>query len=268
MKTLIYVHSNSGHTHLICEYLANRLPVTDWTLWNIRDNAAPDPTGFDRIGFASWTYYMGIPPLMLDFIQSLPLQQKQPAFVLTTFGMMPGQGLKRLARAASARGFEVHLGCSIHCPENYPPFVLKGKGWDAIEAPTPKEMEVFSSFVSTLENWLPKAQCPSEKIKIGILNTLMRPASPQKARQDMGTLEVNTAVCNGCGICVTACHYGAIVLQTAPIFMAEACCACWNCFNSCPQQAIYTQKVGAIGQYAKMHQNFKEKLKPVKPLVV
>jgi NAD-dependent dihydropyrimidine dehydrogenase PreA subunit len=249
MNGIIFYHSNSGQTRLVCEFLARQLPDLNWTLAEISASPRPDLASFDRVGIATWTYYMGLPPLLLDFIHNLPQQNGKPAFALTTFGMMPGQSLKRLAQELSQRGFTLGPSASLHCPENYPPFVLKGKGWDGADAPTAQEQLEFNRFIGQLKTWLPQGQ-PTGKPKIGLLNTLMRPTTPQKARKEMGPLRVDAQSCTACGTCAQVCQYGAVRMQNQPVFDPAACQACWNCFNHCPQQALSTAKVGPAGQFS------------------
>ena len=94
MKAILFFHSNSGHTRRVCDYLCRQLPGIDWTLADMRQPAPAELSGYDLVGFATWTYYMGLPPLVVDFILSLPEQQQTPAFHFTTYGLMAGQSLK------------------------------------------------------------------------------------------------------------------------------------------------------------------------------
>jgi ferredoxin len=227
----------------------------------MRQAAPTDLSEYALTGFATWTYYMGVPPLVLDFIQSLPVQNKMPAFVVTTFGMMAGRGLKSLEKAIEARGFMPVDGFSLHTPENYPPFVLKGQGWDSPNAPEPVALQQFQQFIDRLQIQI-HAQKPSKRpIRIGFWNSLMKASSLRKVQKDMGPLNVDMTLCNRCGVCQSACAYGAIQMQNSmPSFDPMACKACWNCFNHCPQKAISTARVSATGQFAGLSSGFIQKL--------
>jgi NAD-dependent dihydropyrimidine dehydrogenase PreA subunit/flavodoxin len=261
MKAILFFHSNSGQTRRVCDYLCRQLPGIEWTLADMRQPVPADLGGYALAGFATWTYYMGIPPLVLDFIQSLPVQGHTPAFVLTTFGMMAGQGLKCLEQAVRTRGFIPVDGFSLHTPENYPPFVLKGQSWDSPNAPEPAAIQDFGTFINRLKNRVGNPGMQTTPIRIGFWNSLMRPSPLKKVQKDMGPLKVDRTLCDGCGICQPACAYGAVKMDgISPVFNPSACQACWNCFNQCPKKAISTVKVGAGGQFAGLSTEFMQKL--------
>jgi ferredoxin/flavodoxin len=261
VKAILFFHSNSGHTRRVCDYLCRLLPGAEWTLADMQQPVPSDLRGYAVAGFVTWTYYMGVPPLVLDYIQSLPEQDQTPAFVLTTYGMMAGQGLKRLEQAVKARGFLPVDGFSLHTPENYPPFVLKGQGWDSPNAPEPALLQQFQQFIDRLQNQLLTHQPVRKPIRIGFWNCLMRPSSLKKVQRDMGPLLLDRALCDGCGVCQSACAYGAVKMDNlAPVFNPSACKACWNCFNQCPKKAISTAKVSAAGQFAGLSTEFLQKL--------
>jgi len=261
VKAIIFFHSNSGQTRRVCDYICRQLPGIEWILADMRQPVPTDLHGFSLAGFATWTYYMGVPPLVLDYIQSLPVQNQTPAFVLTTFGMMAGQGLKCLERAVKARGYMPFDGFSLHTPETYPPFVLKGQGWDSPNAPEPAALKQFQQFITRLQIQIHSQQPTKKPIRIGFWNSLMKPSSLQKVQMDMGPLQVDPTLCNGCGVCQSACAYGAVqMLNLIPSFDLTACKACWNCFNYCPQKAISTAKVSAAGQFAGLSSGFMQKL--------
>jgi ferredoxin len=52
--------------------------------------------------------------------------------------------------------------------------------------------------------------------------------------------QVDTAICNGCGICVYACPLGAIEMHGADAWIDPAICdGCGLCAMYCPRGAIY-----------------------------
>ncbi len=261
MKAILLFHSNSGHTRRVCDYLSRQLRGIDWTLADMRHPVPSELSGYDLVGFATWTYYMGVPPLVLDFIRSLPVQQHTPAFIVTTFGMMSGQSLKCLEQAIRTRGFQPVDGFSLHTPENYPPFVLKGNGWDSPNAPEPSALQQFEEFITRLRNRIDNPRMAGRPIRIGFWNSLMRPSSLNKVQKDMGTLQLDRTLCDGCAACVAACAYSAARMENSiPVFNTSACKACWNCFNACPKKALSTDRVDSSGQFAGLSPEFCQKL--------
>jgi ferredoxin len=251
MKAVIFYYSSTGNTQLACQYLAQRITTVEFDLRNITERNGADSTHYDVVGFATPTQHMGVPYLFENFIKRLSPQQNKPAFLLNTYGAMSGRTLKNLARLVSERGFNVIAGHSLLTPENYPPFILKG--WANEDAPNDEEMEKFRQFITQLKQRLKTIQAGQfvtpAKIKIGFFNSLMRPASPAKARKKMGSLFVDEAICSECGTCADGCPYGAIMLKPKPVFDTTRCHGCWACFNHCPEKAIYTQKIRSEGHY-------------------
>lgn len=262
MKGAIFYHSNSGNTQLVCRFLSQNLQAVSFDLVDIVDENIPSPGAYDVVGFATWTYHLGLPPLFRQFLQNLSAQSQKPAFLLNTFGMLAGRALKQMDQLLAAKNWLVLGGHSLWTPENYPPFIAKG--WASADAPAPKELARFKSFVAWLDQQIlavRNQQAPEQKrIKIGLLNCLIPSSTPQKARREMGSLQVDAKLCDGCGLCQEACHYGAIELTPIPNFQTENCQACWACFNHCPQQAIFTEKIRGTGQYVMPSSEFAAKL--------
>lgn len=70
----------------------------------------------------------------------------------------------------------------------------------------------------------------------------MRLMNPGVLTVEAITAEVNSDLCNACGLCAKVCPYNAIVVDTKakqPAKVTEAACAgCGTCAAECPQQAI------------------------------
>jgi NAD-dependent dihydropyrimidine dehydrogenase PreA subunit/flavodoxin len=262
MKGILFYHSNSGNTRLTCDYLQHKLQAIDLTRHDIAVEPLPDLDYFEIIGFATWTYFLGLPPFFQQFLANLPAQTGKPTFALNTFGMMSGQALKQLTNQLREKGFNVLAAHSFHTPESYPPYIIKE--WDSVDAPEPKELDAFHQFVAELDGKLTDLKngtVPSKaKVKIGLFNHLMRPYSLEKARKQMGALFVDEALCTECGICQDVCLYQAIDMNPMVVINADNCHACWACFNHCPDQAIFTEKIREEGQYPEPITQFADKL--------
>ncbi len=262
MKGIIYYHSNSGNTKLASQYLSHKLNQVNFDLFDVSENPPLDLNPYKVVGFATWTYFLGVPPFFEQFIRDLPNRSGKPAFLLNTFGIMSGQTLKLLAKLLTKKGFAVIAGHSFHTPESYPPYIVKG--WDQVDAPTVKELEQFDRFIGQLNQQLSVINAETtinkSKIKIGLFNHFMRPYSIKKARKQMGNLQVDPTLCVNCGICRDVCLYQAIELNPGPVFSMNNCYGCWACFNHCPEKAIFTAKIKGSGHYSNPVDSFTAKL--------
>ncbi len=262
MNISLCYYSSTGNTQLACRYIARKIDHAQFDLIDSVKNGPVDLSSYDVVGFATSTFYMGVPYLFSDFIKRLPWQDGKPAFVFNTYGMMSGPTLKMLEKLVTARGFHVIAGHSFLTPESYPPFIVKG--WDNKDAPGEKEMAGFNQFIAQLTDRLGALQAGKQveraRIKIGLFDSLMRPGSLAKARKEIGPLCVDETLCDGCGTCGQVCPHGAIEFAFKPIFNSEPCRGCWTCFNHCPQQAIFTHKIRGMGHYPKPNEQFAAKL--------
>ncbi len=264
MKGIIFYYSGSGNTKLACQYISKNLANIELELFDmVKAKDIPDLKPYDIVGFAAFTDFLGPSMLIYNFIEKIPQQDGKLAFVFNTYGFISGKTLKGLAKLATARGFKVVSGYSLHTPENYPPMIVKGRG--AEEAPNEGEMASFEEFVQDLNEIIKSHQKGEEintrKLKVGFLGKILPiPAREKAKKRNMGEKFLDESLCEECGICEKGCPYGAITLAPKPKFDKDKCYGCWYCYNHCPNKAIYTKKYKDVGQYPKPNRQLKEKL--------
>ena len=100
---------------------------------------------------------------------------------------------------------------------------------------------------SWMKNWPISKMIPNQpkqKSKLAFFNHLMRPYSLAKARKQMGVhcFSMNLFALNVVFARMYALYH-AIEMNPMPVFNTDNCHACWACFNHCPEQAIYTEKI-------------------------
>jgi ferredoxin len=265
MKGLIFIYSGSGNTALACRYLTRQIHEIPFDFYNI----ATERKGFDFreygvVGMATFTDFRGVPHLMGHFVDHLCPPEGMPAFVLTTHGFFSGKMPKCLADKATACGFDVIAGYSLHTPQNYPPLV--SVGFANTDAPNFREMDEFRRFIFRLRDQLMAMKegkaIEKDRIRMGWLNRLSPVRSREWARRSMGIGHkyVDEALCNGCGICREVCPYGALSFTTRPLFDSDRCYGCWACFNHCPMKAIHTRRIRGKGHYPRPSERLKKKL--------
>jgi ferredoxin len=262
MKGRIYCYSGSGNTRLACHYLSEKMTAATFDLFDITADQPPGVQGYDVVGFAAFTDFLGPSKIFQTFVEQLPTQEGKPAFVLNTYGLMSGRTSRRMAQQIRGRGFKVIAGHSLHTPESYPPQIVRGHS--AEDSPSPEEKEDFDRFIVALNQKLRAIKegqaVEDSKVRIGLINSLIPTLSRTKAKRDMGLKHVDEALCIECGICEQVCPYDAITLSPKPIFDEDRCYGCWACYNHCPERAIYTDELRGAGHYPEPNQQLKQKL--------
>lgn len=259
MRGLICYYSGSGNTRLACEAIASRTSSINFDLHNIVQDGTPELTSYDLVGFATWADFFAPPQRMKAFLESVPEQKGQPAFVFNTFGGFSARTLATLDRWVRARGFHIIGGHSLHTPENYPPMIKRGLGFK--NSPNDKELAEFHAFIAQLDG-LASALTRGEVIptrRIG-WSRFMPALSRTHSRKSMGEILVDDDACTACGVCRDRCPYDAIRLDPKPVFDLQRCYGCWACYNHCPTLAIFTKTIRGVTQYARPNEALTRKL--------
>lgn len=262
MKVLICYYSGSGNTKLCCNYIGNKLRDCSVDLFDIVRDRSLNIDNYDVIGFATFTDLLAAPQKFIDFVDSLKQQNNKPAFVFNTFGFITGHTIDHMRRLVKNKGFSVLAGHALHVPENYPPMIRAGKGFE--DAPNSKEMNKFNRFIDNLELSLASVNSDmiiSHKIKIPFLFRLIPVFSRRITKKEFGIHNVKSELCRECGLCAKGCPYDAITMDPKPVFNHDKCHGCWYCYNICRNKAVYTPKFSGECQYPKPIDKLREKLK-------
>ncbi len=262
MKLCIYYYSLTGNTLLGCKYIASKLNVDSVVYHNILNKETPNPNDFDLVGFACFTDNWQPPELFCSYIDTLPQIQGTAAFIFNTYGCISGKTLSTLTKHLGDKGFTVHIGHSLHTPENYPPMIKMGLGFK--NAPNVKELLAFNGFIDSLNDIIIdiEERCPAIPFKLKVIDKLVPKKVPAFLDNQMRAKSVHENLCNQCGVCEKGCPVQAITLnETTPTFAEELCHKCWSCYNKCSKKAIYTKGFDGIAHYPRAHSGLKQKLR-------
>ena len=258
----LFYYSSTGNTSLAMNYVAGKISQASVDLIDIRGAKGFDLTPYDFVGFATFVDHGGPPQLFIEFIESLKGARGKPAFILITYGAMPGRTLKIIERLVIKAGMTPIAGHQLNTPENFVPMRVKGMTND--DRPREGDIEKFKGFVSDLNDILItislKGDLRPRSIKAGLLNSLIPQMDRRRSKKRMGPLLVDRITCIGCGKCESACPYGAIQMDGTPTFDDDRCYGCWACYNLCPAKAIYTRKIKREGHYREPTERLKRVL--------
>lgn len=262
MKGIIFYYSGSGNTKLACTYIKEKIRTVDFELYDIVGTKVPDFGEHDIVGFATFCDFLDVPQYMHSFFDRVQQQSGKYAFVFNTYGSFSVRTLRTLKKLAADKGFNVLIGHSLHMPENYPLLRSKNRTFD--NCPNPTDLQKLDAFIAKLDALLTDIQAEKQPerqaVRVGLLGSIMPKLSRKASKRSMGHQKVDERLCTECGLCQEKCPYGAISLDTKPVFDHDKCYGCWACYNHCPTKAIYTEKLKSVGHYAKPHKAVREKL--------
>ena len=262
MKGVICYYSGSGNTKLVCKAIVRNLAQVEFDLYDITKHKSLEAEHYDIWGFATFTDFVGPPQLFISFVENLPAQKDRWAFILNTYGYINGRTLLEIDKLVRGRGFRILAGHSLHTPESFPPMIAAGNSNE--QAPNEKELKMFRSFVSDLEEkvgLMQSGQTPQPSpLHVGLINRCIPVYQRTHARKDMGEKFIDDTICKACGVCEKRCPYHAISLAPKPVFDMRKCYGCWACYNHCPNHAIYTHKYRGIGYYPRPLEELRRKL--------
>jgi len=255
-------YSNTGNTKLVCTHLVSYLNTISLTLWDMNQDLYPNLEKYDLVGFASPIEFFGLPKFILDWFGDLQkLEKTKLAFLLLTFGNIPGSSILQFRNLVQDKGFQVIAGHTIHMPDNFP--ISRIKGFTSSASPSKKELSRYHLFCAILKDLVNSLKEGHEilegSFKLSLINYFFNIPDRYAAKRSMGFKFLDYDLCTSCNICVQKCPYHAIEMKQYPEFIEELCFGCWACYNLCPSHAIYTNKVRDKGFYYEPSESLLEK---------
>jgi ferredoxin len=245
MKTLIYYYTGTGNSLWVSRLVAAELG--DTALYPMTQGHAVAGYVAEAIGLVFPVHMWGVPSLVLDFLQKIPLDPDKYYFAFAVNAGQVSRTLIQLQRRMASSKLQLSLGFDIVLPSNYIPWGGPG---------SPEKLEKLYLAART-------------KVK----NAASSIAERQSAPMEKGPLWqriVFTAVykmtyglipkmdrdfwvdekCNGCRICEKICPVGNITITAEKPMWLHRCEQCLACIQWCPKEAIqYGRKTPAYDRY-------------------
>lgn len=250
---MLYYFSGLGNT----AFAARRIAETTGTDISYIPDTDPlkEKVNGDSIGFMFPIYSWGVPPIVLEFIETLSedfilaLKKKQlPVWMVCTCGDETGNAAEMLSNCLAKRGLSLDGAWSVIMPNTY--VLLPGFDVDSPDLENKKlskclpRIDAIGDKINN-EKWewnLHKGSFPALRTKLIYPLFMKWGISTEKWH--------HTSACVKCGKCVRSCPVKNISLNDKGPIWGDNCLSCLACYHNCPYHAVeYGNITRKKGQY-------------------
>ncbi len=234
MNTQLYYFSGTGNSLAVAKTLANQLGECELIpiarVWQ-QDRIVTDAK---RVGIVFPLYYVGLPKLVLEFVQKADFSSSTYTFAVITRGApYVGGAIHHLKQLLAPKHQTLQAGWYVNMLSNYIP-------WFDLPAEE-KQQAVHKKAVArvtAIATQIRKQANVYEREPLFWLRPIRNNPYQKTANQRDRSFRVENA-CNSCGICQKVCPVGNITLAAGgqPQWQ-HRCQECLACIHHCPQQAI------------------------------
>lgn len=249
---MIFYFSGTGNSRWIAQEIAR---VQEERLLFIPEEESGNPGLIyrlgenEKIGFVFPVHSWAPPPIVLDFIDRLVLENyaNHYLFFVCSCGDDAGLTHRVLCRATARKGWRCKAGFSVIMPNTY--VAMKGFDVDP-ESVRDRKLAEADSAVEGVNRALSERrnEFRCKKGKFAFIKT--RWIAPLFTRYGVTAKPFRTTDrCTGCGKCVAACPVGNVRITGKPVW-DNRCTGCLACYHACPVHAIqYGRVTENKGQY-------------------
>jgi ferredoxin len=241
MNTTIYYFTGTGNSLLVARDIAAKLENAE-TIRICRHTLAGDgKTASPNIGIVTPVYFSGLPAMVKDFLEKLPIARAAYIFAVATYGESPGIVFQQIKKILAEKGLRLASGFGVQMPHNIHPtspaqrekYGKSEKEKTACIAASVKNQEVHNDKTNRFAGfWLNLNY-----------NLVQRGDFDQKFRV--------ADHCTGCAACAKVCPAGNIEMKDGkPQWLHQhQCQLCVACLQWCPKQAIQYGKAKMPGYH-------------------
>lgn len=197
----------------------------------------------EAIGFVFPCYALGLPRLVIDFIQKSQFTADY-FFAIMTYGNMAAAGLKQLEDVGRISGISFDYTNEILMIDNYLPMF---KIEDQLDKEDSKKIEEkLAQIVKDIEGR--KNSRINKGLSSKFLTKLVYHFFAAKQFDDADKKFIVGDNCNGCRTCEKVCPKKNIAVEERPEFLHK-CEGCYACIHLCPQGAIHLKAERSIARF-------------------
>jgi len=234
---MIYYYSATGNTRFIARTLADYMNDREYSITSIETPPLPDDD--ENVGIMFPIYSWGVPPVVTQFIDNLPLTAIKDHYLwaLCSCGDEAGIAMRLLARHISRRrGKSPESMFSVIMPNTY--VLLPGFDTDTPDIARAKADAVYTRLHSIAQAVISRSLVTD--VHEGSFPALRtRLVFPLFRRWGIKPrLWHASDSCINCGRCALVCPAHNIEMKHSQPVWGQHCYSCCACFHVCPTRAI------------------------------
>jgi ferredoxin len=234
MKTTIYFYTGTGNSLWTAGKIAGCLGQTELIPLN-RRNKQSFPCDSERIGLVFPVHIWGVPPPVIEFLQSLKADPAQYVFAVAVNAGQVAATLIQLRKLLLAKHIHLSCGFSVDLPSNYIPWggAISQDKQQKKKSAALEKIERIAKAVRYQEDAPPEAGPLWKNL---IFSLIYRKSMPYVARMDKSFFADEK--CSSCGICEKICPARNIQIAGGKPVWQHRCEQCFACIQWCPEEAI------------------------------
>ena len=244
MNVTIIYFSQTGNTRQVADTMAQAFREAGHVARTVSlKKAIPqDATRCDLLGVGTPCFSSQAPTPIKTFLSTLPLLDKQRAFVFATSGGAPGRVLYDLTRLLQGKGAIVVGGFLTRGEVHHPAPCMIGRMPNRPNAEDLTRARRFAAAVTEhvfarLSKPVAESRPDTFGPKLGFYNLVALLSTDGFLRLVLPEPKPESVRCDQCQWCVHECPMHNITLQPYPV-LGHKCIRCYRCLTGCPQKAI------------------------------
>lgn len=227
---MIYYFSGTGNSEWVAKQLGKQL---EDRIVNIADSKSCKSIGLSKgeaVGFVFPIYAWDTPPFVMEFIQTLKLDEDTYIYAVCTCESEQGHALKKLNKMLGLRG-----AYTVLMPNNYT-IMTKAENKESVKKKIEAAREQIIGISENIKNR--KDVLEFKHANLGVVKTnLVAPMFHAFTKNSWKKFWVQDT-CNGCTLCEKNCPKHCIAMKDNKPVWSSGCIQCLSCFNRCPKTAI------------------------------
>lgn len=251
MNFKIFYFSATGNSLEIARKIAKELGDCELKPMTIQTPIEPVGGPAESVGFIFPVFYNGLPRLVKQFIEKLPIYPGTYCFAIANSGGTRANSLGMLEDVLSEKQIDLSYAQEVNMPGNF----IVGH-----QVPSPEKVEIILEAVSNQVEIVVRAIAKGERKpvirKAQLWSKITNHVFLYKNITEWDEGFLTTGRCTGCGLCAAICPVCNIKIEEQRPVWQHNCERCLACIHWCPCEAIeYGKKT--VGRRRYHHPNIK-----------